>query len=117
MGTAPSYFLESLLWNVADDFFRADLPQAYRNVLGWLRANAGDEKRLRERKLMFPNQMAELFGAASDSVWAESAACALISGLRLDLPTPGPTRAQGLAHRLDTQPASAIDLVPGIGDA
>lgn len=84
VGTAPSYFLESLLWNVADDCFRADLPQAYRNVLGWLRANVGDEKRLRERKLRFPNQMAELFGAASDSVWAESAACALISGLRLD---------------------------------
>lgn len=83
-GTAPSYFLESLLWNVPDDCFRADLPQAYRNVLGWLRANVGDEKHLKEQKLKFPNQMAELFGAASDSVWAESAACALISGLRLD---------------------------------
>lgn len=75
-GAAPSYFLESLLWNVPDRCFRGDLPQAYRNVVEWLHANTD-----RLSAMDFPNGMARLFGAAQDAVWKESDAKALISGL------------------------------------
>jgi predicted nucleotidyltransferase len=76
-GSAPSYFLESLLWNVPDQCFRDNLPQAYRNVVRWLRENPD---KLADMK--FPNQMATLFGQAQDSVWKQSAALALIEALQ-----------------------------------
>lgn len=38
-GSAPSYFLQSLLWNVPDECFTADLASTYCNVLTWLRSN------------------------------------------------------------------------------
>jgi hypothetical protein len=75
-GSAPSYFLESLLWNVPDQCFRGSLPQAYRNVVRWLRENPD---KLADMK--FPNEMASLFGRAQDSVWDRSAARALIEAL------------------------------------
>jgi hypothetical protein len=76
-GSAPSYFLESLLWNVPDQCFRGDLPQAYRNAVQWLQKNPA---KLTDMK--FPNQMTMLFGQAQDAVWNQSAALALIQGLQ-----------------------------------
>jgi hypothetical protein len=76
-GSAPSYFLESLLWNVPDQCYRGDLPQAYRSVVRWLEENPDE---LADMK--FPNQMAMLFGQAQDAAWKQSAAMALIEGLR-----------------------------------
>ena len=76
-GSAPSYFLESLLWNVPDQCFRGDLPRAYRNAVQWLQEN---QDKLADMK--FPNQMAKLFGQAQDTAWRQSAALALIEGLR-----------------------------------
>ena len=78
-GTAPSYFLESLLWNVEDSCFTGDLPQAYRNVVEWLYANP-----CKLKDMDFPNKMAKLFGEAQDSVWNVSDAESLIAGLQLN---------------------------------
>lgn len=77
-GTAPSYFLESLLWNVEDSCFEGNLPDAYRNVVKWLHENPGMLK-----EMEFPNRMAKLFGEAQDAVWNVSDAKALIAGLQL----------------------------------
>jgi hypothetical protein len=77
-GSVPSYFLESLLWNVPDSCFRGDLPTAYRTVVGWLQENTDQLTGMK-----VPNQMADLFGQAQDAVWHESAALAFIGGLDL----------------------------------
>jgi hypothetical protein len=76
-GSAPSYFLESLLWNVPDRCFRDDLPRAYRNVVQWLQQNPD-----KLAGMKCPNQMAMLFGQAQDAAWNQSAALALIQGLQ-----------------------------------
>jgi predicted nucleotidyltransferase len=76
-GAAPSYFLESLLWNVPENCFEGNLRQAYRAVVGYLK-NADDDTL---KKMKFPNEMAMLFGEAQDAVWNKSDAQALIGGL------------------------------------
>jgi hypothetical protein len=77
-GAVPSYFLESLLWNVDDSCFEGDLPKVYRNVVRWLHENPGELT-----EMTFPNGMAKLFGEAQDAVWNVSDAQALIAGLQL----------------------------------
>jgi predicted nucleotidyltransferase len=79
-GAAPSYFLESLLWNVPDHCYRHDLSQAYREVIGWLYENSGQLK-----SMNFPNEMAKLFGDAQDAVWNESEALTIINAIYLQL--------------------------------
>jgi hypothetical protein len=76
-GAVPSYFLESLLWNVDDSCFEGDLPEVYRNVVRWLHENPGELT-----EMTFPNGMAKLFGKAQDAVWNVSDAQALIAGLQ-----------------------------------
>jgi predicted nucleotidyltransferase len=79
-GTSPSYFLESLLWNVPDRCYSNGLEQSYRQVIGWLRENPG-----RLASMDFPNKMAKLFGDAPDAAWNASSAQLIIDGLYLQL--------------------------------
>ena len=79
-GSAPSYFLESLLWNVEDSCYSGGPAESYRQAIRWLRENP--------RKLggmKFPNQMGELFGDAQDAVWNMGNAQAIIDALRHQL--------------------------------
>ena len=75
-GTAPSYFLESLLWNVPDLCFANGLPNAYPQAIRWLGQN---KDKLPEMK--FPNGRAELFGNTPDASWNASSAKQIIDGL------------------------------------
>lgn len=75
-GAAPSYFLESLLWNVPDHCYRHDLPKAYREVVRWLYENFEDLK-----SKDFPNGMVKLFGEAQDAVWRKSEAQTIINAM------------------------------------
>jgi hypothetical protein len=75
-GTAPSYFLESLLWNVPDLCFSSGLYNAYRQTIRWLDAN---QRGL--WKMNFPNGRGDLFGNTSDASWSQSSAKQIIGGL------------------------------------
>ena len=75
-GTAPSYFLESLLWNVPDSCFTEGLPEAYEQAIHWLSANQG-----RLPGMKFPNGRGALFGGTSDAPWDEDSAKQIIAGL------------------------------------
>lgn len=75
-GTAPSYFLESLLWRVPDPCFVNGLEDAYRQAIGWLCAN---EDKLPEME--FPNGRGMLFGNTSDASWDLGRAKQIIAGL------------------------------------
>ncbi len=79
-GTAPSYFLESLLWNVPNDRFGGGLELAYRQAIGWLHENTG-----RLAGLRFPNGMGPLFGDTPDSAWSRQKAQAISEALSLQL--------------------------------
>jgi hypothetical protein len=73
--TAPSYFLESLLWNVPNDFFRGRLESAYPRVVGWLKEQA------QLGSMDFPNGMGPLFGQTSDTSWSRPKARQIIDGM------------------------------------
>jgi hypothetical protein len=75
-GTAPSYFLESLLWNVPDSCFSSDPDDAYPQAIRWLDANQSELW-----KMEFPNGKGRLFGNTSDASWSRSSATQIISGL------------------------------------
>lgn len=75
-GTAPSYFLESLLWNVPEPCFAKDPWNAYEQAICWL---AGNEDKLPEMK--FPNGRGKLFGQTSDASWDLGRAKQIIAGL------------------------------------
>jgi hypothetical protein len=77
-GSVPSYFLESLLWNVPDRFYRDDLATSYREVIDWLYENPG-----KLDGMVFPNRMGKLFGDAPDAVWNKSNASAIIAAMHL----------------------------------
>ena len=79
-GSVPSYFLESLLWNVCDPFYRDDLVTAYRRVISWLYQNPG-----KLDGMDFPNRMGKLFGDAPDAVWNTSKAQAIISAMHAQM--------------------------------
>jgi hypothetical protein len=79
-GTSPSYFLESLLWNVPDSCYNDGLEQSYRQVIGWLHENPG-----RLASMDFPNKMGKLFGNAPDAVWNASNAQLIIDAMYLQL--------------------------------
>jgi hypothetical protein len=75
-GTAPSYFLESLLWNVPDVCFTGGLQNAYRQAIRWLDANRGGLWAME-----FPNGRGRLFGNTPDASWSQSSAVQIIGGL------------------------------------
>jgi hypothetical protein len=75
-GSVPSYFLESLLWNVPDRFYSDDLMTSYGRVIGWLQENPG-----KLDNMDFPNRMGKLFGDAPDAVWNTSNAQAIINAM------------------------------------
>ena len=75
-GTAPSYFLESLLWNVPDLRFESGLQNAYRQAIRWL---DGNQDKL--GTMDFPNGRGRLFGRTPDASWSESSAAQIIGGL------------------------------------
>lgn len=79
-GAAPSYFLESLLWNVPDSCYAGGLDQAYRRVIRWLHENTG-----RLGQMNFPNEMGRLFGDTPDTAWSLASARAIIGALCLQL--------------------------------
>jgi predicted nucleotidyltransferase len=79
-GTAPSYFLESLLWNVPDRCYTNGLEEAYRQVIGWLHENPGQLA-----SMDYPNKMGKLFGDAPDTVWNAASAQLIIDAMYLQL--------------------------------
>jgi hypothetical protein len=74
--TAPSYFLESLLWNVPDHCYHADLRDAYRQVISWLR-----EHPARLAGMGFPCGMGRLFGDTPDTSWSRAQAQQITDGM------------------------------------
>jgi predicted nucleotidyltransferase len=78
--TSPSYFLESLLWNVPDSCYAGDLAKAYRNVISWLQENTG-----RLARMNFPNGMGKLFGDTPDKAWSVASARTIIGAMYLQL--------------------------------
>ena len=93
--TAPSYFLESLLWNVPDGVSATSRPRTG-VVSGWTRSS-------RLGKMEFPNRMGKLFGNTSDTSWNQDSArimCDVCSVIRRPPPIarrarPGRLRAGG----------------------
>jgi hypothetical protein len=73
--TAPSYFLECLLYNVPNATFRAPLSDAYRNCLTWLTAH-----RDRFDGFQCQNELVKLFGDGPDR-WSTAAAGGLLQSL------------------------------------
>lgn len=73
-GTAPSYFIECLLYNVPDKLFRPRLNQCYSNIVGYLEtANL--------QNLKCQNGIHKLFGPSKD-LWDQNEARAFIKALR-----------------------------------
>jgi hypothetical protein len=72
-GSVPSYFLESLLWNVPGHCYLDTLEGSYRQVIGWLYENPG-----KLEDMSFPNKMGKLFGDAADAVWNKESAKTII---------------------------------------
>jgi hypothetical protein len=79
-GTVPSYFLESLLWNVPNGCYEGNLEKSYRQAVGWLHENPGKLEGMK-----FPNKIGKLFGDAADAVWDKDSAQAFIRALYLQL--------------------------------
>jgi hypothetical protein len=77
-GTAPSYFLESLLWNVPDPCYRGELENAYRRVIGWLDGHPSWDMHL-------PNGRGGLFGHTADTSWSRSGAESVVAALHSQL--------------------------------
>lgn len=75
--TAPSYFLECLLWNVPDPRFGRGLQNAYQSAIEWLDAQQGELGTMK-----FPNGRGGLFGNTSDTSWNQNSAKQIIVGLR-----------------------------------
>jgi hypothetical protein len=74
-GTAPSYYLESLFWNVPDACYTGSPAEAYRGAVGWLRTKADPGS------LRLPNGTGALLGDTPDTVWSQSRAEAIIKAL------------------------------------
>jgi hypothetical protein len=75
--TAPSYFLESLLWNVPDLSFGNGLQNAYQRAIAWLDGQQGELGTMK-----FPNGRGGLFENTSDTSWNQGNAKQIITGLR-----------------------------------
>ncbi len=75
-GTAPSYFLECLLWNVPERCYRGTTDLAYRESVSWLHNDSGPLA-----DIDYPNGMGKLFGSSRDTSWSESHARIIIDAL------------------------------------
>lgn len=75
-GIAPSYFLESLLWNVPDRCYTGAVEETYRQVIAWLHENPG-----RLASMDYPNKRGKLFADAPDTVWSAASAQLIIDAL------------------------------------
>lgn len=75
-GTAPSYYLESLFWNVPDSYYAGELEQAYRQAVGWL-----GEHTARLPLLDLPNGMGRILGSTRDTSWNHSDARTIIEAM------------------------------------
>ena len=75
-GTAPSYFLECLFWNVPDRCYRGSLDLAYRQSVDWLHNHSGP---LADMNL--PNGMGKLLGSTLDTSWSGSRARTIIDAM------------------------------------
>ncbi|MDE2838715.1 MAG: nucleotidyltransferase [Chloroflexota bacterium] len=72
-GTAPSYFVECLLYNVPNGLFRSSLGETYVEVVNWLwAAELAD--------FTCQNQLVDLFGSSKDQ-WSVDKARAFIQAL------------------------------------
>lgn len=67
-GTAPSYFLQGLVWNIPDECFVADLSATYVNLVDWLYRN-----RITHRWFKCQNGIDDLFGYSPEQWTIESA--------------------------------------------
>jgi Nucleotidyltransferase domain len=72
---APSYFIECLLYNVPNRYFRVSLSRAYLNCLDWLRAH-----RAEFIGFQCQNNLVRLFGSGADQ-WSTDSAYKLIQAL------------------------------------
>ena len=120
--TAPSYFLESLLWNVPDERYGGNIENTYRQVVEWLN---NDSSPLGQ--MDFPSRTGKLFRYRTRHVLdqierAHDHQCDVCSAEVLtaaaDCPrdTPGQARqpaAECLAHSFYAPAARHVDLIPG----
>jgi hypothetical protein len=79
-GTAPSYYLESMFWNVPDYCFRGGITNAYSAAVNWL-----NDHRWWLFTWELPNGMGWLIGSTPDTAWSSSSARAIISALHAQL--------------------------------
>ena len=79
-GTAPSYYLESMFWNVPDYCFRGGIADAYSAAVNWL-----NDHRWRLFAWELPNGMGRLVGSTPDTAWSSSSASAIIAALHAQL--------------------------------
>lgn len=73
--TAPSYFIECLLYNVPNDLFRPRLAQSYKDILEYLETT-------NLKKFKCQNGVRELFGSSRD-LWSVNEAQKFIQALRI----------------------------------
>jgi hypothetical protein len=84
--TAPSYYVECLLWNVPDHRYLIHLddpPAAYRRVIDWLSSCDPDWSWMRCQ-----HDLRSLFGEAPDTSWSQRSAQRLTDALRIQLNDP-----------------------------
>ncbi|GAA2212484.1 nucleotidyltransferase [Nonomuraea monospora] len=79
--TAPSYYVESLLWNVPTDVYKKDHVTSYKCALTWL-----DGQRDHFGSFWYPHGMGKLFGAVKDKPWRQEDAALLLDELMAQLP-------------------------------
>lgn len=79
-GTAPSYYLESMFWNVDKSYFRGEIADAYRSAVNWLNDNSS-----KIGTWDLPNLMGKLIGDTPDTAWKKSSAEAIIRSLHAQL--------------------------------
>jgi hypothetical protein len=79
-GTAPSYYLESMFWNVAVSHLKGGIADAYHSAVNWLHDNSGDID-----AWTMPNGVGNLIGDTPDTAWKKSSAEAIIKALHAQL--------------------------------
>jgi hypothetical protein len=72
---APSYFLEGLLYNVANENYSGNFCNTFVNFLGW--AASADASRMR-----FANQITPLFQEGSPTAWTIGACQTFMAAIR-----------------------------------
>ena len=73
--SAPSYFVQGMLWNVPDELYTSDLSSTYQSVVGWLSQNPFVFQQFRCQNGIDP-----LFGASPEQ-WDLNEAFAVVNSL------------------------------------